>query len=322
MSEESHILLAHKLDGKGGSQPIAENDIANLNEKDLVWLHLHADMPETNKLLAELGLDPVLVTALTEEGTRPRLNEFDDGSLIILRGVNLNDNSEPEDMVSIRLYVEKNRIISVRMRRLKAVLDIDTALNKGKGPKTSSEFVRSLALRLCERMEPTLTELEEQTDNIEEKVLEEPDIKLRSTIVDIRKQAILFRRYLAPQRDVLARLKTLEQEWLDKDDKRYIQEAYDRMTRYVEDLDAIRERSQIVQDELGNYLSDRLNKNMYVLSIVAAIFLPLGFLTGLLGINVGGIPGAEDVNAFWMFIGMLIVIVTLQIALFKKMKWF
>ncbi|MGB2009788.1 MAG: CorA family divalent cation transporter, partial [Cycloclasticus pugetii] len=88
------------------------------------------------------------------------------------------------------------------------------------------------------------------------------------------------------------------------------------------DLDTIRERAQIVKDELVTGLSDRLNKNMYMLSVVAAIFLPLGFLTGLLGINVGGIPGANNEAAFWIFMGILALIILAQVWLFKKLKWF
>lgn len=61
---------------------------------------------------------------------------------------------------------------------------------------------------------------------------------------------------------------------------------------------------------------------MYILSVIAAIFLPLGFLTGLLGINVGGIPGADNPYAFWIFIAMLTTLTTGQIALFKALKWF
>lgn len=61
---------------------------------------------------------------------------------------------------------------------------------------------------------------------------------------------------------------------------------------------------------------------MYVLSVISAIFLPLGFLTGLFGINIGGIPGVEDPNAFWVFNAILVVTVSLQIWIFKKLGWF
>jgi len=56
--------------------------------------------------------------------------------------------------------------------------------------------------------------------------------------------------------------------------------------------------------------------------VVAAIFLPLGFLTGLLGINVGGIPGADNTGAFFIFCGILTLIVLMQVVIFKRFKWF
>jgi zinc transporter len=64
-----------------------------------------------------------------------------------------------------------------------------------------------------------------------------------------------------------------------------------------------------------------MNNKMYLLSVVAAIFLPLSFLTGLLGINVGGIPGAESKLGFIVFIILLVIIVAIQIWYFKKKKW-
>jgi zinc transporter len=60
---------------------------------------------------------------------------------------------------------------------------------------------------------------------------------------------------------------------------------------------------------------------MYLLSIISAIFLPLGFFTGLLGVNVGGIPGTENPNAFYIFSGFLVVVVILQFIYFRKKKW-
>ena len=68
-------------------------------------------------------------------------------------------------------------------------------------------------------------------------------------------------------------------------------------------------------------LSDQMNKKMYVLSIISAIFLPLTFLTGLLGINIGGIPGAQSDNAFLIFSLMLVAIVSIQYIIFKKKNW-
>jgi zinc transporter len=320
-----HILMAYDFDGAGGGKAIEKEDASQfLEHKELAWVHLNTEHPDTRPWLErEIAyLDPFVVEALLNDEVRPRMTQIGNGALIILRGVNLNQDSRPEDMVSIRLWVDQYRIISLQRRQLKAVLDIEKKILSGKGPRDAGEFVSILVSLLFERMEPVLTDLNELTDNIEEQIMDSASIQLRENIVDVRKKAIMFRRYMAPQRDAIGQLRMSDLEFLDDTHKRQLQESFNHVLRYVEDLDAIRERAQIVKDEIANILSDRLNKNMYVLSVVAAIFLPLGFLTGLLGINVGGIPGADNVQAFWMFCGILAAVVASQIIIFRKLKWF
>ena len=127
---------------------------------------------------------------------------------------------------------------------------------------------------------------------------------------------------MAPQQDLIKALVDGEIDWIDAVTIRSLVEAQDDITRFIEELDSIRERAQIVNDEIGNMSTERLNRNMYALSVVAAIFLPLGFLTGLLGINIAGIPGAENPWAFLIFCGLLIGLVATQIIIFKKKGWF
>lgn len=319
------ILLAYTLDKKGGGSPIATSDIGqHIKQKTPTWVHIDASNPHAKKWIEQevSQLNSFIVEALVAEETRPRMMEIDNGILLILRGVNLNEDADPEDMVSIRLWVDKYNIISVRKRKLKAVLDIEQKIQEHQGPKDTGQFICMLTSRLFERMQPVLTSLDDTTDNIEEKILESADISLREDIIHIRKQAIMFRRYMSPQRDAIGKICTAHVNWLNEAHKQQLHEAHNHVTRYVEDLDAVRERSQIIKDELANILADRLNKNMYVLSVIAAIFLPLGFLTGLLGINVGGIPGADNPQSFIIFCGILTVIVMLQVILFKKLKWF
>jgi zinc transporter len=110
--------------------------------------------------------------------------------------------------------------------------------------------------------------------------------------------------------------------WLSEQHGRSLQESINHVTRFVEDLDSVRERAQVVKDELANSLAEKLNKNLYVLAVISAVFLPLGFLTGLLGINVGGMPGADDRSAFWLVCAMLMMIVVAQVVLFRRFRLF
>ena len=96
----------------------------------------------------------------------------------------------------------------------------------------------------------------------------------------------------------------------------------DRITRHVEELEEVRERTAVLQDELLNQLSETTNRTIYLLTIVAAIILPLSFITGLLGINVGGIPGVENHWSFWIVCLLLAVFGVVEVWLFRKLKWF
>ena len=319
------VLLSYSLDGLGGGVALHDGAISRLLKDDqLAWAHLNAEHPDTAAWLRrEVGyLNDFVVNALLADETRPRIFPIGEGVLLILRGVNLNENASPEDMVSIRLWIDPHRIISLQRRKLKAVGDLAANIEVGQGPVDSAGFITTLIGLLFARMAPAVTSLGEEMDDIEEDVLDGSANALREQIVSIRKKAIIFKRYMAPQRDLITHLLEAKIDWFAEHNHHHMIEAHDNITRFVEELDSVRERSQVISDEVTNILTERLNKNMYALSVVAAIFLPLGFLTGLLGINIGGIPGAENPQAFLVFCGMLALVVGLQIVIFRKMRWF
>jgi len=319
------VLLSYSLDRSGGGVALHDGAISRLLKDDqLAWAHLNAEHPDTAAWLRrEVGyLNDFVVNALLADETRPRILPIGEGVLLILRGVNLNENASPEDMVSIRLWIDPHRIISLQRRKLKAVSDLAANIEAGQGPVDCAGFITMLIGLLFARMAPAVTSLGEEMDDIEEDVLDGSANALREQIVSIRKKAIIFKRYMAPQRDLITHLLEAKIDWFAEHNHHHMIEAHDNITRFVEELDSVRERSQVISDEVTNILTERLNKNMYALSVVAAIFLPLGFLTGLLGINIGGIPGAENPQAFLVFCSMLALVVGLQIVIFRKMRWF
>lgn len=324
MNTETGIIHALSLNGEGGATRMHDPETIHCiqNEK-LCWVHFQVDNPRARSWIETHApkVDPIVLDALMAEETHPRMLPIGEGIMLILRGINHNPGAEPEDMLSIRLWIDKHKIISMQMRNSHAVEDLRDSLLMNKGPKTAGDFICMLIGYLIEHMEPVLGDLDDRLIDIEELVLERPDKSERREIGDIRKEAITLRRYIAPQREILVALKNLETPLFTVKNKRRLQEAHDRAMRYVEDLDLQRERAQIIKDELSTALSDKLNKNLYILSVVAAIFLPLTFLTGLLGINVEGIPGAHNPKAFAHVLWIIALIVFGQVAIFKKLRW-
>lgn len=325
MTESDHIVFALGQDDSGRWSPVEPSAIHDWTPADgLLWLHLDRSAAGTKEYLDRSGtLDPIVRDALVAEETRPRTTVVGDGLLVNLRGVNLNPGANPEDMISLRIHAQRSRLITTRSRPILAVNDVRESLERGGRAPDIATLLVMVAGRLADRMSSVLEMLVEQEDDLEDRMLAEEVSDLRARLTGVRRQAISLRRYLAPQREALARLGTEESMVLEPVHQARVLEIQDRTIRYVEDLDAIRERAAIMQDELTSRLSDRLNRNMYLLTIISSIMLPLGFLTGLLGINVDGMPGATDTP--WAFAAVcagLGVLVALEVILLRRLRWF
>ncbi len=244
-----------------------------------------------------------------------------DALLVILRGVNCNPGADPDDMVALRMWVEERRIISLRRRRILAMQDMDQKIRSGKGPGSAGEFLAVVSNSIIDRMGDVISEIDDQVDDLEDLVLTEQSHELRPKLATMRRQTISLRRYISPQRDVMARIQHERVPWIEEMHRLQLRETAERTARFVEDLDAARDRAAITQEELNSRLAEQMNKTMYILSIVAAIFLPLGLLTGLLGINVGGIPGAESPVGFIMVCIFLVALASVQFWAFRRMRW-
>lgn len=317
------LVYAHRISEDKLKELPTWADIATWQpDQGVLWIHLDAANETALKWLEhKSGLSPMIREALLELGTRPRSVVSDFGVLVIFRGVNCNPGADPEDMVAVRMFITDQRIITMRRNRVNAVQDVHEALVSGKGPTTVGDFFVTVVDRITERIGEVVGDIEDRVAELEDTIVSAESAELRPRLAELRRESISLRRYIAPQRDMLARLVHERIAWLTESDKTLLREIAERTARYVEDIDAARERALIAQEELSSRLSEQMNRAMYTLSIVAAIFLPLGLLTGLLGINVGGIPGTESPRAFLIVTVFLLLLGVILIGWFKRIKW-
>ena len=315
-----HALL---LDGTGAARRLDQAEFEHWTpETGILWAHFDITEPDASAWIREhAGIHAYAAEALLAENTRPRMIETESGTVLFLRGVNLNPGADPEDMVGIRVLVSDNRVLTMRLRRLLAVKDIEEALDAGTGPKTAAGVVVRLAERLTVRMEPVLAELEDRVGAFEDAVFAKDGGGEKLDIGEARTEVILLRRYLKPQRDAVTALHTDAKTGFAKHQREQLTEAVDRLTRYVENLDALHERLSVLHDEYRYLQNERMNRTMYLLTVVAAILLPPSLIAGLLGANVGGMPGADKAWAFLAMVGGIGALAVFEYWLLKRLKW-
>lgn len=315
------MIEGFRVAADGTVSPVENPASASAPRGGYIWLHLNVQ--EAGELIeGDLGLDPMVSRSLLAKETRPRCQHLRSGTLINLRGANLNEGRKPEDMLSVRCWLEPQRLITVRMQRSVAVEELREQYRAGTAHERPGQLLIEIIRRLISLLDPIVDGLADSLDALEDQAEKEGNSQaLEEQISGMRHDAVTYRRYLAPMRDAIVKLAARESGGLNADDLNEVQEEADRAERIVEELDITIERASVIVDQLAADRSDRMNRNMMVLSVVSAVFLPLGFLTGLLGINVGGLPGTDSPYAFWLVVAVCVVVGVLAGAYFKARDW-
>lgn len=321
----SGILQAWKVDANGQASPAVIDDFDDALDEGYYWYHFDRNDPATQAFLdADEAVDVIATRTLLAADTRPRTIVRGKDVLINLRGVNLNPGAQPEDMIPLRFFIQAGRVITCNGKPMKAISDMVDRLETQTVSRTPGGFIATFALAIIDRMTPTITNLNEQVDELEDlidSVGRNRHEQARPKVAELRREAIMLRRYLAPQKDALTTLSQQSLPWIGPDDQLRLRDAADQATRVAEELDAVRERCAIVKDQLTDIRAEQMNQNMMILSVVAAVFLPLGLISGMMGINVGGMPWVDNVNGFWYVTAIVTVIGIIQLAVFRLLKW-
>lgn len=319
------LRFATLLDGKGGCRDLDWDGVrAWRPEQGYLWVHLERNSQEAQDwVLEESGIGRTEAIALLADESRPRLQDIGDSLLVVLRGVNVTDEGHETELVPIHIWAESTRLISLRDREhsLTALRRIRRRLVRNRGPKGGGHLFVQITAMVNDHVEPILEDLEDEVDALEETALESQSTDWRPDLTRIRRQAIHLRRYLLPQREALHRLQNEDAAWLHKGDKMQLREVTDRLARYIENLDSIRDRTTILQEDLTSRISEDIAKISNRFTLVAAMLLPPSLVAGTLGANLDGIPGHDSPYAFLALVAIILAMMPIQWLVLRWMKW-
>jgi zinc transporter len=322
---DAGLIFACVLDGKGGCADLAWEAASvwtPTRPGEVLWLHFDRTVANVGVWLEQsLNLSEATLETLLSNETRPRAFCEGDSLITILRGINFNPGAEPEDMIAMQIWGDQHRVITLRRRRLQTPLDILADLRLGDGPRTAGDLVASQIERLVSKINVAIVEMNTRIDEMEAAGDDADADEMLRDISDIRRNCLALKRFMSPQYEALVDIRRAAPPWMSESNLQDIRETIDRLRKYMEDLDVSKESAIVLQDDLDSRAANRTNKTMYMLSIVAAVFLPLSFVTGLLGINVGGMPGVNSGIAFWVTVAILLCLFGLQLYIFRKLKW-
>ena len=307
---------------RGGKAERVEIKQALGAEADLIWVHLTTNNEEAKAWLTEeAGAPDYVVDSLTATETRPRCDALGDGAFLNLRGRSSEETTVSDPLASVRIWATRGRVISVTRRALIAVDDVVEAIEGGE-IRDPGDLIAEFATAITANLDPEVADLGDTLDDCEADLDADKVFELRRNVTKVRVAAIGYRRFLTPQRAALEKLAALPCDWLQDDDRLHLNSAADRAARMAEELESIRERAALTHEALTDLRSEQIDNRALIIAVVAMVFLPLTFITGLLGMNVDGIPFAHEP---WAFDGVSLVCVAVAVVIslyFVQQHWF
>lgn len=287
----------------------------------LVWLQIDGrEDAARNWIRDQADIPHIAREAMLAQETRPRATLIGNGALVNLRGLGTTPDDDPDALVSTRFWADRGRVISVSFRTPKALATVVDRFHAGE-IVDPGDLLSRFAEATSDLLDPDVAELGDTMDDCEVVVDSASILATRRRVTEVRSQAISYRRFVAPQRQALERLAAAELDWLDEEDRMHLREAADRAARMAEELEAMRERAALIHEELTDRRAEVIDTRALLISIVALIFLPLTFITGLLGMNVDGIPYAHEPWAFWGVTGFCLIIALGVLGWFVRARW-
>jgi len=290
--------------GDGRVRSLPADEAASYTGPGFIWTHLEGQ-DDFLAAGADATIPDVAANALVATETRPRCDAIDHGAILNLRGLGAGDAEPADRLVSIRMWVQGHRVLSASRHPMPATDTVRAKMEAGK-IHDSGDLVAAYAWAISTQLDPEIAALGDKLDDVESSLEPSHLYRLRRAITAVRTEAISFRRFVAPDRDALSTLPGLGFDWLAEDDRLHIVEAADRFARMAEELEAVRERAALLHEQITDLRAEQVDQRALYISIVAFIFLPLTFITGLLGMNVEGIPYAQHPGSFWAIVAFCV----------------
>lgn len=319
------LLYAFLLDGTGSARALTQEQIpTQLAENETLWLHWSMFAAETRTWLSQ---HPNLVEfdcdVLLEENARPRLLQRNPNlALLFLRTIEFSKAHIASELMSLRLCLMPQCLISLREENTGFAQQLANAFAQGSGPKNLSELVFFFAEAVTENINEKVNQFAEFIDDQEDRVDIDPSYTSdHQQMLGVRRTTANLRRILSPQRDIFSSLATSRDSWYSHKLTRHWTELANNLVRALEELELARERTNFILEAERRKREEKMGNVIFWLTLITGFFLPLSFFTGLLGINVAGIPLAENQHGFLIVCLLLGSVVVGQFFLLRWLRW-
>lgn len=270
----------------------------------------------------DFKVHPLCIETILEGGERPRIQDFDDYSFIVLQP--LTSTTGDQDFGELYVILSKNRVLTFHKERLNEIEDLRKALASGSKAVTQGpDFLfYSILSRTVESYYEMTDRFEGKLEVLEEAVSGPSPEPVLDRMMHIRRDVVSARRILSYTREVVATMLREDFYDLNDEDERYYRDAHFQLSHLLETTETYREFLSDLRDAYMSSVSLSLNEVMKTLTMVGTIALPLLVVSGIYGMNLQGLPPSSGDQYGSLIVVILMILFSVSIGLyFRRKHW-
>jgi zinc transporter len=307
-SDSSGLICGYRFSPEHCGRPIDSvaakhwlETIGDVRGQEFIWLHFSLTNVNSVKWLRDnLSLPDHYFEAMDEGLGATRIELAEDCLVAVVNDVVYEFSYEASQTATLWMCVHRDFVISARLHPLRSVDRLQLSIKAGEQMESPVFLLAHLLRDQAEVMHQIASNATAQVDQIEDRLLAGRMDSARSTLSSLRRLFVRLRRLLVPEPGALFRLLNRPPPWFDDDDAQELRAATEESAVVLNDLSTLQERTKLLQEEIGAHATEQTNRSLFLLTMVTVLALPINIIAGFLGMNVGGIPLAENPQGFWI----------------------
>ena len=285
------------------------------------WLHFNLSHAATEPWLrAHAGLDDDFFDGLHSGSRSTRIEREADSLFAVINDVVFNFAFEASDVATLWVSVRPWLVLTARRSPLRAIDRLRTEVKQGHTLESPLALVEHLFRHQADELQRIARAATDRVDDIEDEVLAGHLMTHSAELARLRRMSVRLQRLLVPEPSAMLRLLANPPSWVPPRDVQRLQQAYDEFAVVLRDIGSLQERIKLLQDESSARVAEENNRSLFVLTMVTVLALPINLTSGLMGMNVGGVPLGQDPHGFWWMF-LLIGAITVAMAWLAVRWW-
>jgi len=264
-----------------------------------IWLHFNLnDAMAVPWMQANLPLAPEYFEAMQAGSRSTRIEDAADHLVAVINDVSYEFSFEPSEIASLYMTVSERLAVSARSHPLRSIDRLRQAVKDGCRFDSSMALLNHLMHDQGDVLVRIVRDATQQVDGIEDSLLQGRLQHKRGDLGKLRRVLVRLQRLLAPEPGALFRLLRQPPRWISAEDLDELRQSTEEFSLVLRDLAALQERIKLLQEEIAAQVGEQTNRSVFTLTVVTVLALPINIIAGLLGMNVGGIPMADNSHGF------------------------